>query len=95
MRIAKLVPPHADKHYSFQVLHRNDDDKRLVRVAMQHTDVAPASPFLQGCSENWLMVEFWCRDKEVIDKACRQLSATLELPYVEGDFTREEVFPSN
>lgn len=92
-RIAKLVPPHMDKHWSFQIQNRLPDDSDKARSAMYSNDIVKqANPFLQGCSDDWLMIEFWTLSKEAIDAACKQLSETFGLAYTEGQFTREDVF---
>jgi hypothetical protein len=94
-RIAKLVPPSGGKNWSFQVANRREQDIRLVRVAMATPAVKLAQPFLQGETPDWLMVEFWVRDKEKIVAACKIIARALSTEFVEGTFTTKDVFGKN
>lgn len=89
--VARLVPPHGDKGWSFQVANRLEDHERSVRQCMQSPAVKAANPFLQGCSPDWLMVEFWTKDKNLVDSACEHLSKELGLQCSEGQFTRQDL----
>lgn len=93
-RIAKLVPPHMDKHWSFQVMHRLEEDEHVVKSTIHRHEVKNAEPFIQGLDRNWIMVEFWTNDKEAVTAAANALAEALGLSYTEGEFTREEIFPS-
>lgn len=90
-KIARLVPPHADKNWSFQAVGVVEDDVRQIRGAFFTESVKAANPFLQGNSGDWVMVEFWTKDKALIDAAARQLFALVGQELREGDFTREEL----
>lgn len=90
-RIAKLVPPHLDKHWSFQMVNPTEADAGQIRAAFQANVVKAAHPFLQGCTRDWLMVEFWTDSKEEVDAACAHLSSLVSLPLREGQFTRAEL----
>lgn len=89
--VAKLVPPHADKHWSFQVANRLPEHERLVKAAMQGAVVQTARPFLQGLANDWLMVEFWTDDVNAAKVAATSLSESLGLPLGEGNFNRQEL----
>ena len=91
-RVAKLVPPSGDKGWSFQVTNRRKQDVQMVRVAMDTPAVKQAQPFLQGETPDWLMVEFWVRDKELIVAASKIIARALSIDFVEGHFTKEDVF---
>jgi len=89
--VAKLVPPHADKHWSFQIVNRTEAHGDAVKRSMADADVASARPFIQGMSPTWLMVEFWTRDKALVDAAARQIAQRCGMTYSEGEFTRADV----
>lgn len=90
-RIAKLVPPHRDKNHSFQVIFIKEGDKERILSLFSDPVVKPTQPFLQGATREWLMVEFWTKDITLIKRATDKLTATLNVSYTEGDFTREEL----
>ncbi|HDR9103321.1 hypothetical protein [Paraburkholderia sp. A3RO-2L] len=90
-RIAKLVPPHMDKHWSFQMVNPTEEEVSLIRAAFHTTAVQAAKPFLQGCTKDWLMVEFWTYSKDEVDAAGAHLFNLVSLPVREGDFTRAEL----
>lgn len=90
-KVARLVPPHADKNWSFQAVNVAEDDVWTVRGAFSNKVVKAANPFLQGNSGGWVMVEFWTKDKAVIDAAAKVLFDSFKLPVIEGDFTREDL----
>ena len=90
-KVARLVPTHADKHWSFQVVNVTEADVFDVRGAFSNEVVKKANPFLQGNSGGWVMVEFWKRDKATIDAAAKVLFDLFNLPVVEGDFTRKDL----
>ncbi|MBU9199981.1 hypothetical protein KTD31_01010 [Burkholderia multivorans] len=90
-RIAKLVPPHLDKHWSFQMVNPTEEEVGVIRAAFHVSAVKAANPFLQGCSKDWLMVEFWTDSKDEVDAASAHLFNLVSLPVLEGDFTRAEL----
>lgn len=90
-KVARLVPPHADKHWSFQVVNVGEDEVWNIRGAFSNEAVKKANPFLQGNSGGWVMVEFWTEDKGIIDAAAKVLFQLFQLPVIEGDFTREDL----
>lgn len=89
--IARLVPPYGDKHWSFQVLNVEDSDVRELLWRFQDPRVKAANPFLQGNSRGWAMVEFWTKDKALVDNAAAVLFDLFKLPVFEGQFTREDL----
>lgn len=89
--MARLVPPHADKNWSFQAVNVEEDDVWAIRGAFSNEVVKKASPFLQGNSGGWVMVEFWTKDKDIIDAAAKVLLGLLNLAVVEGEVTREDL----
>lgn len=90
-KLARLVPPHFDKNWSFQAINLTEDDVWKIRSAFSHAAVQPASPFLQGNSGGWAMVEFWTKDKKAIDAAAKHFFDVFQLPFIEGDFTRKDL----
>jgi hypothetical protein len=90
-RIAKLVPPQMDKHHSFQIVNRNAEDLSIIRQAIQLPEVKVTQPFIQGCDDSWIMVEFWSRDKSKVKPAADAIAKALNITYTEGDFTRAEL----
>lgn len=89
--VAKLVPPHSDKHWSFQVINVSEDQVLEIRRLFSNSAVRAANPFLQGNSRGWVMVEFWTADKSLIDAAASVLFDLLKQPHQEGNFTRQEL----
>lgn len=89
--IARLVPPHLDKNWSFQAHDVTQDDVWRIRCAFSDAAVKTARPYLQGNSNNWVMVEFWTKDKAVIDAAAKHLFGLFDLEVREGDFTRADL----
>ena len=89
--VAKLVPPQGDKSWSFQIHNRSEAHGDAVLAGMRHEVVARAQPFLQGCTKEWLMVEFWRMDKAVVDAAARHLAQQCGVRYTEGQFTRADL----
>ena len=90
-RIARLVPPRADKHWSFQMVRASKDDVRRIQGAFTADGIIEAKPFLQGNDGGWVMVEFWTWDKAIIHAAASRLFDMFGLEVREGDFTREEL----
>ncbi len=89
--VAKLVPPHADKHWSFQIANRTEAHEVAVKSSMRDAAVAGAKPFIQGLSADWLMVEFWTRDKDAVDAAAKHLAQRCNVSLSEGQFTRADL----
>lgn len=90
-RLAKLVPPHMDKHHSFQMIGALPEDIIRVRVALQAPQVKAVRPFLQGESRDWVMVEFWSDDLELIQIAAKHLADCVDLDLLHGNFDRSEL----
>lgn len=90
-RLAKLVPPYMDKHHSFQMIGTQSEDIRQVRIGMQDPEVKAARPFLQGESGNWVMVEFWSDNLELIQVAAQHLANRVKLDLLHGNFERSEL----
>lgn len=94
MKIAKLIPPAGDKHWSFQMVVHNEQlplAGEFVYLMNSEKIIKDASPFLQGHSHNWAMVEFWTRDKDLAMKAAQKFAEHFGVELKEGDFTREEL----
>lgn len=89
--VAKLVPPHGDKHWSFQIANRAEAHEMAVKSGMGDAAVAGARPFLQGLSADWLMVEFWTMDKDAVDAAAKRLGQLCGVEFSEGEFTRSDL----
>ena len=89
--IAKMIPPHMDKHWSFQAINVTEEEVDDVRLAFTAPQVKQAEPFLQGNNGGWLMVEFWTKDLEDIINAGKYLFKLFDLPFSEGQFTRKEL----
>jgi hypothetical protein len=90
--VAKLVPPHMDKSYSFQAHGLTPEQRDLVLRALQLPEVELAKPFRQGDTGSWLMIEFWTDDREVIQAAAQGLARTIGVHDLqEGDFTRKDI----
>lgn len=88
--ICKLIRPHIDKNWSYQIL--GCDKKVRDKVVSVFSDIKYAQPFLQGDSGNWLMVEFWTNNKTHILEACNFISESLGINYCESDdFTQEDL----
>lgn len=62
-----------------------------VSLNLQDPRVKAANPFLQGNSRGWAMVEFWTKDKALVDNAAAVLFDLFKLPVFEGQFTREDL----
>lgn len=89
--IAKMIPPHMDKHWSFQAINVTEEQVDDVRLAFAAPQVKQAEPFLQGNNGGWLMVEFWTKNLEDIINAGKYLFKLFDLPFSEGQFTRKEL----
>lgn len=90
--IAKMVPPQMDKHWSFQAINANEEKvTKIIQAAFSDPQVENAKPFLQGSNGGWIMVEFWTHNPTAVLNAGKYLFDLLELPYAEGQFTREEL----
>lgn len=89
--VTRLVPPHGDKSWSFQVIHLKPEQRKQVLVALKDPQVEPSKPLRQGDSGNWLMIEFWTNNLEAIKVAANYLAGVLSSELKEGDFTRSEV----
>lgn len=89
--IAKMIPPHMDKNWSFQAINVTKDQVDNIRLAFSAPEVKKANPFLQGDNGGWVMVEFWTKDAIDIYNASKYLFDLFELPYAQGQFTRKEL----
>jgi hypothetical protein len=89
--IAKMIPPHMDKHWSFQAVNVTEEQVKEVRAAFHAPQVKQAEPFLQGNNGGWLMVEFWTNNPTAVLNAGKYLFDLFELSYAEGQFTRKEL----
>jgi hypothetical protein len=90
--VAKLVPPHMDKSFSFQAHGLTPEQRHLVLRALFLPEVVQAKPFRQGDTGSWLMIEFWTKDREVIQAAAEGLARAIGVHDLqEGNFTRKEI----
>ena len=74
---AKLCAPHMDKNWSLQFtgLSKKDRSEDPFKASIwfwaQHFGSHYGSkPFLQGDSEDWMMIEFWCSSQSLILETC-------------------------
>lgn len=90
--VAKLVPPHMDKSYSFQANGLTPEQRHQVLRALFLPEVVKARPFRQGDSGTWLMIEFWTGDRDVIQAAAEGLARAIGIHELqEGNFTRKDI----
>lgn len=90
--IAKLCPPHCGKNYSFQVINISKEHRDDILACFHDPLVKRAHPFLQGDSRDWVMVEFWVKDLEVIQVASELLARKIGIETFEhGTFTRKDL----
>lgn len=90
--IAKLCPPQYDKNYSFQAINVSKEDRDTIVSCFRKPSVQKAQPFLQGDSGNWVMVEFWVKDLQVIQDAANTLAEAIGIKNLEaGVFTRKDL----
>lgn len=61
-----------DKSYNLQALNCTKEQMEQIKttVLTQHKD---SKPFIQGQSENWIMVEFWHSNVQAIEQACQAI----------------------
>ena len=93
---AKLVPPNNDKNWSLQFIEvpfkkdcpdfdlTNNPEKSNIWYWCQHYgNHYNVSPFLQGNSGDWMMIEFWSSSQGLILEAslaiCEILKVELEI----------------
>lgn len=90
--VAKMIPARMGKGPSFQVVNMSKDQRDRVVIAMGTAEVKEALPFLQGDQADWVMVEFWNHDAEVVEKYGKILADSINVTITPGDqFTREEL----
>lgn len=90
--VAKMIPASMGKGPSFQVVNMSKDQRDRVVIAMGTAEVKEAFPFLQGDQADWVMVEFWNHDAEVVEKCGKILADSINVTITPGDqFTREEL----
>lgn len=59
-----------DKATNIQFQGLNKDQKFAVKAAIDLPDCENAKPYVQGDSEDWLLVEFWSSDIVDVAHAC-------------------------
>lgn len=91
MSVTRLVPPHMDKNWSFQMVSDQPLDRGEFILAMELPEVADANPFLQGFDSKWVMIEFWTRDEGLIRNAAGRLADHFNVKLLEGQFTRADL----
>jgi hypothetical protein len=89
--IAKHVPPMCGKNHSFQVYFPTAEQREKILVAMRSDEVKEAHPFLQGDQREWLMVEFWTDNLDLIKSSMKRLADSIGAELGHGSFTREEI----
>ena len=65
-----------DKNYSLQIFHSLNSDAKLIAVAHNIAEKINANIFFQGRSQNWLMIEFWISDQDIILEFCEMFAST-------------------
>jgi len=83
---AELHNPENDKNWSIHFYEVNQKDKIRIRVLF-HSLTFPdfdrnwkaCNPFLQGDSDNWIMIEFWANDADKIIKGCEYIEKKLNI----------------
>ena len=89
---ARLIPPHMDKHWSFQIVCDELPPRGDFMLAMADPAVKQAEPFLQGYNErNWMMIEFWKGGEDAARSAAQHLANRFATSLLEGNFTRKEL----
>lgn len=91
VKIARLVPPSGDKHWSFQAINLSTEEVSAIRGGLRREAVAPARPFLQGCDGGWVMVEFWVASEQLARAAAADLAELLGVALIDGNFTRADL----
>jgi hypothetical protein len=89
--VARQIGPKGDKSHSFQAVKVTQDRLYDLRSAMASAAVKAANPFLQGNSGEWIMIEFWTKDLDLVNAACQNLAESLHTPLFQGDFSRKEL----
>jgi hypothetical protein len=90
--IARFVPPHMDKHWSFQVVFDELPPRGDFLVAMTDPLVKVTEPYLQGYDErSWAMIEFWKGGEDAARTAALRLAEKFSTTLLEGNFTRKEL----
>jgi hypothetical protein len=89
--ISRFVPPLGDKHWSFQMRSDQLPSSGEFLAAMQTPVVKAVSPFLQGHSRDWAMVEFWTHDEGAAHAAAEALAKHFDCELRIGNFTRAEL----
>jgi hypothetical protein len=89
--IAKHVPPMCGKNHSFQVYFPTPEQREKILITMRSDEVKDAHPFLQGDQREWLMVEFWTANLDLIKASMKRLADSIGAELGYGSFTREEL----
>jgi len=66
-----------DKNYNMQFLNVTKEQQSSLKAAL--VDHGDSKYFIQGDSDNWLMVEFWCHDLPAIERACQAMVSVVQL----------------
>lgn len=66
--------------------HRNDLSYNVTKANIWNQckhfgEFHHVSPFLQGNSENWMMIEFWCSSESLILKCCTLICENLNIEF--------------
>lgn len=84
--IAKLFPPNGDKNWSLQFVGAPLDGPEralIISQALHFGKCFHVSPFVQGDSEDWIMIEYWHTSETYILEAamntCKSLNLKLQL----------------
>jgi hypothetical protein len=89
--IAKHVPPMCGKNHSFQVYFPTAEQRETILITMRSDEVNDAHPFLQGDQREWLMIEFWTDNLDLIKASMKRLADSIGAELGHGSFTREEI----
>jgi len=84
--IATLHDPEGDKNWSVhfnELLHIERSGIKILFNALTYpscdSNWKNCNPFLQGYSDDWIMIEFWTDDIEDIIKGCKYLENVLKV----------------
>uniref|UniRef100_A0A6M3L815 Uncharacterized protein n=1 Tax=viral metagenome TaxID=1070528 RepID=A0A6M3L815_9ZZZZ len=87
---AELHNPEGDKNFSIHFYGVTKIDRLRIRV-LSHSLTFPdysgdwkmCQPFLQGDSDDWMMIEFWTDNIEAIIRGCEYIEKKLNIK-IEG-----------
>lgn len=81
--IAKLVDPQMDKNFSIQFFKVTDDDRKNIYKNFHQSCKIFGHQFMQGDYDDWMMIEFWTDNVDLIIQICIFYQNALEIE-IEG-----------